>query len=61
MNVDGTYDSICLICFAPFARRISEADQARLELGQVSDPGTLDHYKRVGFEKETASFWRAGR
>jgi hypothetical protein len=56
MNGEGTYDSICLICFAPVAHRMSEAEMLQLESGHVCDASTLDHYKRVQSEKEITSF-----
>jgi hypothetical protein len=59
VDAEGAYDSICLICFSPVARRMSEAEMARLELGHACDPGVLERYKGVQSEKETTSFMRS--
>jgi hypothetical protein len=61
VNSEGAYDSICLICFAPVARQMNEAEMARLELGHVCDPGTFERYKRVQSEKETTSLMRRAK
>jgi len=49
-NPDGTFDSICCVCFATVATLDTDTDLARVERQHVCDAWKIEWVKRVQSE-----------